>query len=128
MGDTFKLRGDLSTGPSCGGAPSGFPNVVMSIDESMALAGPPVVGQYDLSTDSPASVSLGGLSGANVVVIKAIGGKVRARLTSADGTSQAVAVDTFAVILSESVPYTALDLTRVASTPTTVKVLLGQTA
>lgn len=129
MSNTFKLHGDISAGPSCsGGSPSGWPNVVMALDESLALDGAPMVVEYELTSDAVQAVSFGGLADASVVVIKSIGGKVRARLTSADGATQAIAVDTFALLISESVPYTALDLMRVAGTETQVKVLLGKKA
>ena len=50
----------------------------------------------------------------------------RLRITSADGTSQSVPVDPYCVILSASVGITALDVTRVAATPTIVTVLIGK--
>jgi hypothetical protein len=81
-----------------------------------------------LSADAPLSVSFGsGVVSAAVVILKATGGKVRARLTSADGSQQAVPVDDLLVLISQSVPITAIDLTRVPGVLTTVDVFLGQT-
>jgi hypothetical protein len=72
----------------------------------------------DLETDSPESVAFGDLPSAALVMLQSPGGKVRARLTSADGTLQSVPVDPVAFILSLTVPITAIDLTRVAGSPT----------
>jgi hypothetical protein len=124
MSDTFKLQGEYSAGPYSGGE-SGLIALSSLIDESMTLANK-AVGYYDLTSDSVQTVSFGGLASASVIVIKATGGKVKARLTSADGTTQAIPIDGFMVLMSRSVPYTALDLTRVAGTETLINVFLGQ--
>lgn len=130
MSDVFKLHGDVSLGGSggCGSSSSGSPNVIMSLDETMALAKAAVVGEYSLTTDAVQVVSFGGIASAALVIIKVIGGKVKARLTSADGATQAIPVDSLALILSGSVPYTALDLTRVPGVSVVVKVTLGEKA
>lgn len=127
MSHVFKLHGDYSVTPSSG-SPSAAPTVSAPIDETMTLKRAPSVSEYELTADSVQSVAFGPATNAHVIVIKTVGGKIRARLTSADGTTQAIAVDSFAVIISESVPYTALDLTRVSGVTTTVKVLLGEKA
>lgn len=72
----------------------------------------------DLDTDSPESVAFGDLPSASLVYLYAIGGKVRARLTSADGTQQSIPVDPLGFIVSLTVPITAIDLTRAAGSPT----------
>lgn len=129
MADVFKLHGDITIGAaSCGSGASGSPNVSLSLDETMTLKSTPVVGEYTLSADAIQAVSLGGLAGVNVLVVKATGGKVKLTLTSADGATQAIPVDGLAVVLSRSVPYTAIALTRVSGTLTTVKVTLGEQA
>lgn len=84
--------------------------------------------EIDLTTDAPVSVQFNGMTAALVRVI-ATGGKVRARLTSADGSAQALPVDPFLQLISRSVPFTALDLTRVTGAPTVrVRVALGAPA
>jgi len=50
--------------------------------------------------------------------------KVRVRLTSGDGSQQAIP-GTFMLVKSEDVPFTALDITRMASTETTVDITIG---
>ncbi len=52
--------------------------------------------------------------------------KVTVRLTSADGVQQSIPCDGELMITSRSVPFTAVDLTRVAGQETRVKVFLGQ--
>jgi len=110
------------------GSPSAAPTVSAPIDETMVLKRAPSVSEYELTSDAVQAVAFGPAVNAHVIVIKSVGGKIKARLTSADGATQAIAVDSFSVIISESVPYTALDLTRVSGVTTTVKVLLGEKA
>jgi hypothetical protein len=127
VADIFQLSGSYCVNPASG-FPSGDPSIEASIDESMVLSKKQVL-TVELDTDSPESVSFGDLTGANVVIIRAYGGKVRARFTSTDGAAQAVPVDPLAIQISSTVPITALDLTRVAGSPTvTCRVLLGQKA
>jgi hypothetical protein len=128
MSETFKLRGDISAGEACGGLASGVPAVALPLEETLTLSSPPVIGQYSLNADAAQAVSFGGLSSANVVVVKSVGGKVRVRLTSADGSQQAVPVDSLLVLISSAVAITAIDLTRVSGTLTTVTVTLGAKA
>jgi hypothetical protein len=127
MSHTFKLHGDYSVVPASGN-PSAAPTVSAPIDETLTLKRSPSVSEYELASDAVQAVAFGPATNAHVIVIKTVGGKVKARLTSADGAVQSVAVDSFALIISESVPYTALDLTRVSGVTTTVKVLLGEKA
>jgi hypothetical protein len=122
--DVFRLLGSYSTQPAEPG--SGLPGAEASIDEIVSLAKAPLVAEYSLTGDSPVSVSLGGLSNVGVLVIKATGGKVRARLTSADGSQQAVPVDSLLILTSLTVPITAIDLTRVAGISTVARVTLGE--
>jgi hypothetical protein len=91
----------------------------MTLDHSLATS-------FELTVDTAVSVPFGALTGVNVVYIRTVGGKVRMRVTSADGTSQSVPVDPYCVILSNSVDITALDVTRVAATPTVVTILIGK--
>lgn len=124
MADSFKLLGSYETLPL--GSPLSFaPSIVAQINEQRTLKAKHVQ-DVELTADAPAAVSFGGVASAHVVVLKAVGGKVRARLTSPDGIQQAVPFDTYLILMSESVPVTALDLTRVAGTATSVRVFLGE--
>jgi hypothetical protein len=124
MADSFKLLGSYETTPL--GQPLSFaPGVIAQINEGKTLK----VSHTDtvtLDTDSPVSVSFGGVVNANIVILKAIGGKVRARITSSEGSAQAVPFDTYWILMSDTSPVTAFDLTRVAGTLTTVRVFLGE--
>lgn len=125
MSSIFRLSGSYLTEPTSGN-PSGVPSVNAPIDESVSLelqATPQVV----LTTDATVTVDLCGLTSVHVLAVKTVGGKVRVDLTSADGTAQAVPVDSFFVNISQSVPITAISLTRVAAgNNTTVSLFLGQ--
>lgn len=81
---------------------------------------------YVLSSDSAQTVALGALSEINVLQIRVVGNKVRVRITSTDGTTQAIPVDSFLCIVSDSVSITAVDLTRTAGSETTVYVTICQ--
>lgn len=126
MADAFALTGSYTTTPSTG-VTSGYPAIGTPIDEQMMLAHKQFV-EIDLTSDSPQAVSFGGVASAALIVVKTTGGKVDLTLTSADGTAQVIPVDSFAVVMSASVPYSALLLTRAAATPVNVKVFLGERA
>ena len=74
------------------------------------------------------SVDLGGLSNVNFLSVRAVGVKIRVRITSADGTNQSIPVDPILVLRSDSVNITALDLTRLANTETEVYIVLAERA
>ena len=126
MTDTFKLSGDYTTEPATG-VVSAVPQLSAQLSETVSLVRKSVQ-RISLTVDTAVTVDLCGLTQFEVLVVKTIGGKVRVRLTSADGSSQAVPVDTLLAVISSSVPYTALDLTRVAGTTTTVEVFMGEKA
>lgn len=125
MADLFRMSGSYATTPATGAQASADPQVSASIDERLSLANKTQVNVV-LDDDLPRAVDLGGLSSAHVLVMRANGGKVRARFTSADGSVQAVPVDPFFVVISRTVPITALDLTRQTGVPVTVKVFMGE--
>lgn len=126
MVDAFKLLGSYEAAPLA--APLSFaPTVIAQINEARSVKAKQV-SDVSLDADAPVSVDFGGVANAHVVILKSTLGKVRARLTSADGSQQAVPFDTYFILMSESVPVTALDLTRVAGTPTVVRVFLAEKA
>jgi hypothetical protein len=122
----FALTGGYTTTP-LDGVPSLAPNVDAPLDESMVVT---MKTEYDvnLTVDTPVPVQFGGVTNANIVVLKTVGGKVKVRITSADGTQQSVPVDSTFIMLSQSVPVIAIDLTRVPATPTQVRIYLGERA
>jgi hypothetical protein len=126
MADQFKLSGGYTTTP-LDGVQSFDPNIDAVIDESLVLIKKNFE-QIDLNVDTPVVVPFGGVTNANVVLLKAVGGKVKARFTSADGTQQAVPFDTYLILMSLASPITAIDLVRTPATPATVRVFLGERA
>lgn len=84
--------------------------------------------QITLTADAPVVLPLGGLADANVLIVKAVGGKVTVRITSSDGSQQAVPVDSFLALISASTPMTAVDVARSPGVQTVVKYFLGQKA
>jgi hypothetical protein len=83
--------------------------------------------EVELADDDPVAVAFNGMVAASLVKLEVVGGrdKVRARLTSTDGIAP-MSVDPVLAVVARSVPYTAIDLTRVAGGPTVrVRVTLG---
>ena len=126
MADTFKIVGSWGTSPQSGSLlNSGAASELAAINETVMLALKNGQDDYTLTGDAPVAVAFGGVTDANVVVIFT-DRKIRVRLTSADGAAQAVPVDGMAILISKSVPFTAIDLTRVPAQETRVKVFVGQ--
>jgi hypothetical protein len=125
VADSFSFVATYGTSPPTGTTAAA--SICANLSEALSLT------RKDLDTvvlnaDAPLSVSFGsGVASAAVVILKATGGKVRARITSADGSQQSIPVDDLLVLIAQSVPITAIDLTRVPGVSTTVDVFLGQT-
>jgi len=126
MADGFTLSGSYSVQPLTS-ALSFAESVVAQISEAVQLSAKQVV-DYDLTSDSPQTVAFGGVANANVVIMKALGDKVVAHITTADGTSQAVPFDTYWIWMCQGSPMTAITLTRAPGVETSVRVFLGQQA
>ena len=107
------------------GFPSGQPTTLVSYDEKVSLD-KNLSGNITLSTDNATSISLGALTGVNWLSIRALGAKVRVRITSSDGTTQAVPVDPTLILRCDSVDITAIDVTRTTSIETEVFYVFGQ--
>lgn len=125
MADQFRLSGGYGTSPATGAQASGDPQIDANLDERLSL-GNKTSFTVSLAADDVSTVDLCGMTNIHVLVLRTVGGKVRARITSADGSTQSVPVDPLLIFISKSVPITALDLTRVAGVPTTVKVFFGE--
>jgi hypothetical protein len=127
MADVFRLSGEFSAAPA---------TFELGIQQAPEFLAPLLHSLYlvrrlntvaVLSGDSPVAVNFGSLSGAHVLILQSTS-KVRARLTSSDGSAQAVPVDPLAILLTLAVPVTALDLTRLTGVNTEVNVFLGERA
>lgn len=126
MADAFKLLGSYELTPLT--APLSFAQAtVATINESKTLK---VKSSTDvvLSIDTPVAVPFGGVVNANIIILKSTSGKVTARVTSADGSTQSVPFDTYWILMSDSTPITAIDLTRVAGVETTVRCFVAEKA
>lgn len=127
ISDNFALSGSYSTTPNIGN-PSGQPNLTSPIEEDQVLI-EKQFNSIELDVDSAVSVPFGGVTGATVLIVKCVGGKIRVRITSSDGSSQAIPCDSFIAITTDSTyPITAVDLTRLPGVVTTCSVFLGQSA
>lgn len=126
MADLFAITGSYSATPASG-SPSGDPIITAPLDERQMLA-TEQYSQLTLTADTPASLPFGGLTEATVLVVKVVGGKVRVRITSTDGSQQAIPVDSFLALTCASVPLTAVDVTRTPGVQTIVRYFLGQKA
>lgn len=127
MADKLTITASLTVGDSAGGCCGGCEaSVLRSASETFGLDGTAQSGSVLLGSDTPESVAFGDLASASAVWMQVTGGKVRARLTSADGTQQAIPVDDLFILVSRSVPITAIDLTRVTGQTPRVTFVLGQ--
>lgn len=124
MADAFCLSGELRSTPQSGN-PSGDPTIDAVIFES-AMLGQKAVLSYKLLADGALPVPFGSVTNARVIMVKVTGGKVTATLTSTDGTTQAIPVDSLFLLFCASVPVTALALTRQPGQTTDVRVFLGE--
>lgn len=123
MADIVSVSGNVSIGSS--GTTSGRPTTSLAIDEKVSVDHGSSL-RLTLVSDSPVPITLDGTAGlgnASFVLVRATS-KVRVRLTSGDGSQQAIP-GTFMLVKSEDVPFTALDITRMASTETTVDITIG---
>lgn len=126
MASLFALTGSYTATPGSG-YPSGDPLVTASLDERMGLVNE-IVSQAILTSDAPYSLPMGGLSTVNLVVVKALGGPITLKLTSSAGVQQAIIVDSFFTLFSNSADITAIEVVRAPATQTVVKYFLGKKA
>lgn len=129
MSETITLTGGVvtsgQTATGGSGALSMDPVIEGTISETMTIKRK-VVEEYELASDAVMTVSFAGLTNAHFIMIKATG-KVRARVTSADGATQSIPVDGVLILICSTVPVTALDLMRVSGAVTCyARVLLAE--
>ena len=121
------LVGSIGLQPTVG-SPSGVPALTTPLSE-LATVGVFTPSAYTLIADAPVAVMLGGVSVVNMLQVKVVsGGHVRVRVTSADGATQAIPVDTVLILMTRAIGITAIDLTRDLGVETVVEVLVAQYA
>lgn len=123
--DDFLLQGRWKTSPkSSAFVGGGCPTIESPFEEKLVLLHKQPEDLY-LVDDAVATVPFGDVTDAHLVLIKT-DKKVTVRLTSAEGATQIVPVDSLLYLICETVPYTAIDVQREAGVETNVKVLLGE--
>ena len=127
MSSQLTISGSYVIAPLTGASANGEPTISTPFDE-MIITDRSTLVELRLTSDVAVSVAFGGVDEAVFVAIHASGGKVSATLTSADGTDQIIPVDPIGLLLSESVPFTALSLTRATGTTVDVRVVLADKA
>ena len=118
------FNGEVAVEPPAGNN-SGQPTVLVSYSEKVAQERQ-LVTTYTLDADTPVSVDLGPLTEVNFLSVRAVGNKIRVRITSADGSSQSIPVDPTLLLRCDSVGITAIDLTRTATYDTDVYLVMTQ--
>lgn len=116
---TLALEGNLIVTPLEAGW--GVSTTPVFFSEALAVARK-IYDEIWLSDNTTINIAFGGLSEVNVLFIQAVGGKVKLRVTSTDGSQQALPVDPIQLLVSKSVGITALDITRDSTVTNTVKV------
>ena len=125
MNQLFSLHGHCETRSSCHPEPLAKLWAELHAELVIALKHSD---EYSLTVDSPVPINFGGIANANVVMLQPQGGSVTVAITSADGTSQEVPVDTLLIIISKSVPVTAISATRATGVTTQLNVFLAESA
>ncbi len=126
MAETLSFTGSICINPAVG-FPSGQTGLETPICQQMALVGT-FQNNYTLSSDSPVTVTFGGLASAAFWFVQVLGGEVNVTVTSGAGAAQVIPVDSTQLGFSRSVPLTAMTLTRTPGTSSIVNVILGQAA
>lgn len=114
-------------------AADGFAAAIKSLNPSIrdAFERAPVAGELVITDDNPVAIPLAGMSSVSFVMLVPVGGvKVRARVSSSDGATQAIPVGRVLVIDTPDVQITAIDVTRIAgyTAPVRVQYLVGKNA
>lgn len=126
MAGIFTLSGSYQVTPGAG-YPSGDATINVPLNESLVLKSESYQ-QFTLTSDTAYVVPFNSLAAAHVVAIKAVGGKVVMRVTTTEGSLQAIPVDSFDMLFLGSAPATAIELTRPAGVPVTVRLFIGERA
>ena len=124
MSYSLKLQGSLTA--SSGNAPNS-PELSYALDEALTVK---AFQTYEmvLNADPAQAVALAGVANIHYLYVKTVGGKVRVRVTSADGSQQSIPVDDHLILQASAVPSTAVDFTRVSGAVTTVRGLVAEKA
>lgn len=125
MADKFEINGSWGTTPQTGSLlASGKASVLASIREVVTLALKEGPADYLLDADPAVPIDFGGVTNAHVVMIFS-DQKIKVRYTSAEGSTQSLPGEVH-MLISKTVPFTAIDIQRVVGQETRCSVFIGQ--
>lgn len=127
MADRFQFSGSFAADPLIG-SPSFVQAVMAPIDESIIVKNWKRV-RIELTSDSPVAVSFDQMATVCVLIMRVVEGgpKAKASISTVDGSAQVLPFE-YHVTGSKTVPITAVSLTRVSGTATTVEVFIAEQA
>lgn len=115
MPSVLAISGSYTADPSIGG--SARPSVGGTIDEKLTV-GEGIALDFELDADAPQTIAVATLpgfpNGASALIVRATGGKVKLTITTSDGASQVVPVDSFFAVICQNAPITSVSFTRPA--------------
>lgn len=124
MSDQLKIAGVITVTPQTGSLlSSGAESTQAPLNVQMSLAQKEGT-IYDLVSDAAKTVDLGGCTSVHAVTIFT-NRPIVVALTSSLGVAL-VPVDDSMILISKTVPFTAITLTRTPATETLVRVFIGQ--
>jgi hypothetical protein len=126
IAETLLLNGQLSINPSPACGCDADLGTLVQLSETMSIDAK-LTTAFVLASDAAFPVDLTTVPEVSALFID-VTEKVMLTVTTADGAAQTFPVDPLMIWFSSSVPITALSITRVASTDTTVRLILGQEA
>jgi hypothetical protein len=126
IAETLQLNGQFSINPSPACSCDADLGTLITLSESMSVDAK-LATAFALSADPAFPIDLTTVPEVNALFIEA-SQKVKLTITTADGAAQVIPVDPMMIWFSESVPITALSITRLAATTTSVRLVLGQKA
>lgn len=125
--DEFELNARWHSRPQDGGLLiSGAAELGAKIVEFVTLD-QKTLAPYQLTADTPQQVAYAGVVNGNVVIVNA-DQPMTVQITSASGVLQSIPIDDQLIIISRTVPITAIQLVRTPGTLTNVAVFVGEMA
>lgn len=127
--DTFTLDGSYTVAPSMGNPP-GIPTIETPLNTSLQLQNKSVK-FFSLASDPAPSATPVPFDFANVhvVVVQVTGGHVQMKVTSPDGASQAIPVNSVLCLITDALnPITAIDLLQDINVQVDVQIFMGELA
>jgi len=122
---TVEAHGSVTATPNQSDQ-NGISSYAVPIDQSFVLQDIKAGSAYVLTGDAPRTVSIDPCLNATFVVLKVVGGYVRATLSPTSEQPFSVRVDPYLYVRCDSDPITAITIQRPPATEVTVHVFIGQ--